>query len=134
MDSSGRVLIVEDNYLLLDLLTRACERSGCTVAAASSGEAALMVIRELGATIAWLCTDIDLPGLVDGWSVADTFRALHPDRPVVYMSGAVHSRQRAVSTSLFVSKPFQLRPFADLASSLAAGAYPRAAADLRAAG
>lgn len=126
MDSSCRVLIVEDNYLLLDVLTRACERSGSTVIAVSSGEAALMVIREMGAAIDWLCTDIDLPGLVDGWSVADAFRALHPGRPVVYISGAVHPRQRAVSNSLFVSKPFRMRPFAELASSLAAATGLRA--------
>jgi CheY-like chemotaxis protein len=126
MASRCRVLIVEDNYLLLDMLSRVCERNGSSVIAVSSGEAALTVIRQMGAMIDWLVTDIDLPGLVDGWSVAETFRALHPGRPVVYSSGALHPRQRAVSDSLFVVKPFRLQPFAELASGLAASTGLRA--------
>jgi len=127
MDSRCRVLLVEDNYLLLDMLTRIFERDGLRVVAASSGEAALTVIRETGAAIDWLFTDINLPGLVDGWSVADAFRALHPGRPVVYASSHAQARGRAVSDSLFVAKPFRMQPIAELARGIAAATGLRAA-------
>ncbi|MCJ2083256.1 response regulator [Methylobacterium sp. J-090] len=127
MDSRCRVLIVEDNYLLLDMLTRVCEQGGLHVIPASSGEAALTAIRETGRAIDWLFTDINLPGLVDGWSVADAFRALHPGRPVVYASSGTHPRGRAVSDSLFVAKPFRMQPIAELARGIAAATGSHAA-------
>lgn len=127
MDSRCRVLIVEDNYLLLDMLSRVFDQGGLSVVAVSSGEAALTSIRETGPTIDWLFTDINLPGLVDGWSVADAFRALHPRRPVVYASSGTYPRNRAVSDSLFVAKPFRMQPIAELARSIAAASGLRAA-------
>ncbi|KQO72557.1 response regulator receiver protein [Methylobacterium sp. Leaf469] len=127
MDSHCRVLIVEDNYLLLDMLSRVFDQGGLSVVAVSSGEAALTSIRETGPTIDWLFTDINLPGLVDGWSVADAFRALHPRRPVVYASSGTYPRNRAVSDSLFVAKPFRMQPIAELARGIAAASGLRAA-------
>ena len=127
MDSHCRVLIVEDNYLLLDMLSRVFDQGGLSVVAVSSGEAALTSIRETGPTINWLFTDINLPGLVDGWSVADAFRALHPRRPVVYASSGTYPRNRAVSDSLFVAKPFRMQPIAELARGIAAASGLRAA-------
>ncbi len=41
MVSRPTVLVVEDNYLLLEMLTHLCEQEGIAVLAASSGEAAL---------------------------------------------------------------------------------------------
>ncbi|KQP24180.1 response regulator [Methylobacterium sp. Leaf100] len=127
MDSHCRVLIVEDNYLLLDMLSRVFDQGGLSVVAVSSGEAALTSIRETGPTIDWLFTDINLPGLVDGWSVADAFRTLHPRRPVVYASSGTYPRNRAVSDSLFVAKPFRMQPIAELARGIAAASGLRAA-------
>ncbi len=66
MLSPATVLIVEDNYLLLEMLTRMCEREGMRVLAASSGEAALTMLRAEGEGIGWLFTDINLPGLFRG--------------------------------------------------------------------
>lgn len=102
------VLIVEDSYLLLEIIASLCETHGIRVIEASTGEAALTLLRERGATIDWLFTDIHLPGLIDGWTVAHAFRALHPDRPVVYTSTDTMGRS-GVSGSLFLRKPFQVQ-------------------------
>ena len=107
-----QVLIVEDNYLLLDMLTSLCERRGLRVVPASSGEAAVAAIRSAGSTprgadLSLLIADINLPGLIDGWTVAHAFRALHADRPVVYTS-TDSSGGRGVPGSLFLRKPFQV--------------------------
>ena len=124
MGVSPKVLVVEDNYLLLDMLTRQCERHGLTVVAASSGEAALTTLRTGAADLDWLLTDINLPGLIDGWTVADAFRDLYPERPVIYASTRAGFDRRPVSGSLFMRKPFQIREIVALARMMAAERSP----------
>ena len=102
------VLVVEDSYLLLEIIASLCETQGIRVIEASTGEAALTALRARGSEVDWLFTDIHLPGLIDGWTVAQAFRALHPDSPVVYTSTDA-SRGRGVPGSLFLRKPFQVR-------------------------
>jgi CheY-like chemotaxis protein len=118
-----QILIVEDNYLLLDMLTGLCERQGIGAMAVSSGEAAVSAIRQAGSEprrsdLALLITDINLPGLIDGWSVAEAFRTLNPDLPVIYTSTGGCSDRRAVSGSIFLSKPFRIQDVVDLAGAL----------------
>ncbi|MCP1550898.1 MULTISPECIES: response regulator [Methylorubrum] len=120
MPSAPTVLIVEDNYLLLEMLTRLCEREGMRVLAASSGEAALTTLRDGGEAIDWLLTDILLPGLIDGWTVAAAYRERHPKRPVVYTSTVAQIESRTVPGSLYIRKPFQAREIVELASVMAA--------------
>lgn len=108
MANGHQVLVVEDNYLLLDMLTGVCEREGAQVIAASSGEAALSTIRQKGERIDWLLTDINLPGLIDGWTVADAFRTVNPGRPVIYSSTAGRIDRRSVPGSIFLRKPFRM--------------------------
>lgn len=132
MASAPSVLIVEDNYLLLEMLTSLCEQEGITVLAASSGEAALTMLRDGRTAIDWLFTDINLPGLIDGWEVAAAYRERHPRRPVIYTSTAARQGRRPVAGSLYVRKPFQIREILALARMMAA---PHAADEgLRAAG
>lgn len=101
------VLVVDDDFVLLELVTALFEKAGLRVFTASSGEAALTVLREKGADIDWLFTDIGLPGWVDGWTVADEYRLSYPFRPIIYASTSVKRDARIVQGSLFVEKPFQ---------------------------
>ena len=73
------------------------------------------LLRERGAAIDWLLTDIGLPGVIDGWMVADEYRLSHPLRPVVYASTAACDRRRTVVGSIFVEKPFPMAEIARLA-------------------
>lgn len=120
MRAAPTVLIVEDNYLLLELLTRLCERDGMRVLAASSGEAALTMLRAGGEAIDWLFTDIGLPGLIDGWAVADVYRERHPHRPIIYASTAPPTERRTAPGSIYVRKPFEPREILALATMMAA--------------
>ncbi|MCJ2010258.1 response regulator [Methylobacterium sp. E-041] len=121
MHPAQSVLIVEDSYLLLEIVASLCETQGIRVIEASSGEAALTILRERGRTIDWLFTDIRLPGLIDGWSVAEAFRAMHPDRPVVYTSTAPGLPPRAVRGGLYLRKPFQIRDIEQVVRMMAQG-------------
>ncbi|MFH6784628.1 MULTISPECIES: response regulator [Methylobacterium] len=109
------VLIVEDSYMLLELLVTLCEQHGLETLTASSGEAALTLLREHGRRIDWLLTDIRLPGLVDGWSVAEVYRQIQPHRPVIYSSTTANLTRMAVPGSIFVTKPFVIADILRLA-------------------
>lgn len=113
------VLIVEDSYMLLELLVTLCEQHGVATLSASSGEAALTLLREHGARIDWLLTDIRLPGLVDGWSVAEAYRQIQPHRPVIYSSTTANLNHPAVPGSIFVTKPFVIADILRLARMMA---------------
>lgn len=117
------ILIVEDNYLLLDMLTSLCARHGLGVSSVSSGEAAIAAIRQAGSDrgnpgLALLITDINLPGLIDGWVVADAYRTLNPGRPVIYTSTGGRSDRRAVAGSVFLPKPFRIQDVVALAETM----------------
>jgi two-component system, OmpR family, response regulator len=113
--TTPRVLVVEDNEILLETVTALFERQGLTVVTATTGEQALSVLREHGAKIDWLFTDIRLPGMIDGWMVADEYRLSHPLRPVAYTSAAACDDRRTVVGSIFVEKPVALPRIAELA-------------------
>ncbi|ACA14850.1 response regulator receiver protein [Methylobacterium sp. 4-46] len=102
------VLVVEDNYLLLELIVALLAQEGLTAHAASSGEAALTLLRRHGPAVDWLFTDIVLPGLIDGWMVAEAYRALHATRPVVFASTTVHLDPRRARGGIVLQKPFAL--------------------------
>ncbi|GJE37184.1 response regulator [Methylobacterium persicinum] len=121
MPRAKSVLIVEDSYLLLEIIASLCETRGVRVLEASSGEAALTLLRARGAEIDWLFTDIHLPGLIDGWTVAEAFRAIHADRPVVYTSTEMSMRRSGVPGGLFLRKPFQVREVDAMVQSVVAG-------------
>lgn len=129
MDRKPVILIVEDNYVLLEMLTNLCEREGITVTAASSGEDALTFLRSHGGEVDWLFTDINLPGLIDGWTVAEAYSALNPGRPVIYASAARRPKRASVPGSLFLRKPFQVAEIVELARIIA---DPSPIGDLRA--
>ena len=101
------VLVVDDDFILLDIVTTLFRRAGLRVFSASSGEAALTILRDKGPAIDWLFTDIVLPGYVNGWTVADQYRLSYPFRPIVYASTAARRDHRTVQGSIFVEKPFQ---------------------------
>lgn len=63
-----RILLVEDNELNRDMLSRRLQRKGYLVVTANDGNAALNLMREEQPAIVLL--DMNLP-IKDGWSVLD---------------------------------------------------------------
>ncbi len=131
--SEASVLFVEDDADLRDVISAELELAGFHVIVAETGEEAMAVLREREGSVDWLFTDIRLPGLIDGWRVADEFRFSHPLRPVVFATGARGERPRDVNDSLFLRKPYRasdvVRAFRALRSGW--GACPDEAEALR---
>ena len=103
----SRVLLVEDEFLISDMLAGALAEHGFEVHAVATAEDALRHLRH-GGPCDILVTDINLPGSADGAVLARLARALRPDLPVVYASGSYRSLDDldAVPGALFVPKPY----------------------------
>ncbi|MEX1256782.1 MAG: response regulator [Gemmatimonadota bacterium] len=85
-ESSGTVLIVEDDDAVRAVIRRALTRFGYTILAASGGEEALRIASEHAGKIDLLLTDVMMPGM-NGVDVAARVSELSPGIRVFYMSG-----------------------------------------------
>jgi len=79
-----RVLVVEDDAKTRERVGEALAQAGFGPTLAGTGEQGLLLLREWPRLIDWLYTKNELPGLVDGWILADELHQAHPFRPVVY--------------------------------------------------
>jgi CheY-like chemotaxis protein len=104
------VFVVEDDVLIQDLLIDPLKDAGYEVLIASSGGEAIKLMEGQGAiSIRALVTDIQLgPSSPSGWEVARRARELHPEIPVVYVTGdSAHDwSSQGVPNSLLITKPF----------------------------
>lgn len=126
--SRGRLLVVEDDEMVRELLGVAASDAGLQAILVRDDQAAVEAIEAFGACdLIGVVTDIDLGGLRDGWFVAEFARAHAPKIPVVYVSGASgHGwAQRGVTGSLFLCKPIVPRVAIEAIQSLLATADGR---------
>ena len=99
------VLVVEDEILVRFDVASCLEDAGYVVVEASTGEAAIAMCNS-STSIDMVITDINLGGLVSGWDVAERFRTVLPNMPVLYTSGEAIDRSRCVSGSAVLAKPY----------------------------
>ena len=104
-DGTVTILVVDDEPLILEMISEELTGQGFSVLEADTGEAALSII-ESGRMVDVLFTDIRLPGDLDGWRLAATAREAKPELPVIYASGFVVEQGAAVSGSIFLKKPY----------------------------
>ena len=102
------VLLVEDEGLIRLTLAETLEDAGYTVVEAGTGDEACALLRAKP-EFDVLLTDIQMPGSTDGIDVARSFHEVHPNRPVVFMTGRpdMLSRVGRLSpTEALLRKPF----------------------------
>lgn len=101
-----RILVVEDEFLIRLTIAEVLGDEGFEVLEAEDGEQALAHLGNGGVDL--LMTDVNLPGGVSGWAVADAARRRRADLPVVFVSGGAQMpRGRAISPhDTFVQKPY----------------------------
>jgi two-component system, OmpR family, response regulator len=129
-EGGRRILVVEDDVVLRDMLVKGLQKSGYDVLSAETGEQALALLREWGGRIDWLFVDIRLPGVIDGWVVGSEFTLNHPLRPVIYASAYAPDFSRQVAGSVFMRKPVRVKDivatFKDLTARFATQMSPSA--------
>ena len=107
--SAARVLVVDDEKSMRDLLTITLEKAGYDVTAAEGGEAAIEAIRK--DSFDTIITDLRMPR-VDGMQVLRAARDLSPETAVIVVT-AVASTETAVEAMKlgaydYLTKPFKL--------------------------
>lgn len=100
------ILVVEDEFLIRDLIVRFLRDAGCLVFEAQSGEQAVEMLHA-DRPIDVLFTDIRLGGALTGWDVGEACRATWKDIPIIYTSGQVNEPSRNVPGSVFLRKPYR---------------------------
>jgi len=102
------ILVVEDDPSVSNLIKDSLAPLGYSVLTAYSGQQALDIGRTHSEPIDLLLTDVMMPGM-NGREMAARFRELHPETPVVFMSGFSDQKSFDGDESMpevdFISKP-----------------------------
>ena len=106
MERRKRVLVVEDEVLVSEMICDALTEDGFEVHVSATADEALQYLS--GHSVDVLFTDIDLPGTMDGGLLARCAREMKPDLPVVYASGKAPGLRHVskVPGSIFLQKPY----------------------------
>jgi CheY-like chemotaxis protein len=109
------ILLVDDNLTLRRVAQRHLTALGYNVSTASSGPAALVMLRS-GVAFDLLFTDVAMPDGMSGYDLADAARTLHPEVKVLFTTGynkeqssagdGLHQRQQVLR------KPYRQRDLA----------------------
>ena len=102
---SSLILVVEAERLTRQSLVGEFQLAGWEILQAATGEDAIARIREAGHCMEVIFTDIQLPGRLNGWDVADAARALYPELPIIYASSHSAEILRQLPDSRFFRKP-----------------------------
>lgn len=101
--STARVLVVDDEPLVLELAERVLARSGYEVLAAQSGSEALEIFKKKR-HIHVLVSDVVMPGM-SGPELLKSVKKISPSTAAVLMSGYVLAEEIDMAIP-FVRKPF----------------------------
>ena len=105
----AKILVIDDEPSIRDLLDTLLCRKGYDVVLAESGRKGLEVFRREHPDVVVL--DIKMPGM-DGITVLQQVRSLNPSQPVIILTGAgspeTEQQVRALGVTEFVEKEFSL--------------------------
>ena len=122
------ILLVEDNELNRDMLSRRLTRAGYAVRTATDGEEALAKVRELRPDVVLL--DLSLP-VKDGWAACEEIRADASIAETAIIALTAHAmsddRKRALAAGCndYASKPIDFPELLIKIEKIAAGGKPQ---------
>jgi len=121
----ARVLIIDDDASLLDVLTLALEDAGHTVLRASDGKAGYALARDAEVIV----SDVNMPGL-DGFSLVRKLRAEGVTTPIMLLTSRDGEIDEALGLDLgaddYCEKPFRSRALMARIAALARRSGPGA--------
>jgi CheY-like chemotaxis protein len=97
-----RVLVVDDEALIVLLTASWLEELGCEVETALNGTEALAKLNDGDPSVEVLITDVNMPGM-SGYELAKRATAVRPGLQVVLLSGAEDKQQQGLP---LIRKPF----------------------------
>jgi CheY-like chemotaxis protein len=116
-----RVLVVDDEGVVREVLKEALESEGCEVIAAESGEEALKLYDENKGQIDLVFTDIGMSDM-SGWDLVTAIRKRSETIPVAIVSGWAEAiswdTRTAAKADWVVSKPFDIGKISAIANEI----------------
>ncbi len=114
------ILLIEDEFLIRELLASEFADVGFAIVAAGDGDRAVAELEKNANRFTAVITDIKLGKGPNGWDVARRARELVPDMPVVYITGdSMHEwSSRGVPDSAVIAKPFRAMQVSTAVSTL----------------
>ncbi|MGH7370013.1 MAG: PAS domain S-box protein, partial [Candidatus Methylomirabilaceae bacterium] len=104
----GRILIIDDDRMVRDLLSDILQSEGHTVVPAAGGREGIRLFRQ--GTFDLVLTDLGMPEF-SGWEVAVAIKTIAPKTPVVLVTGwgltLDRAKLKAAGVDLVLTKPFQ---------------------------
>ena len=102
----GKVLLVDDEIIILESITLALDSMGFQVTQAHDGLEALERFQASPPDLVLM--DLTMPRM-DGATAFKRMQALHPEIPVILSSGYDREAIEGVSPAAFVQKPYRLK-------------------------
>ena len=116
-----RILVVDDEAMVRDLVRASLETVDCEVIEAADGVEALEAVAKYGDEITLVLLDSNLPRL-DGTETLRGIRIRRPNLPVIVMSGGLDESLLALPGARFLPKPFTPRALRGAVQEALAGA------------
>src|SRR5215212_9769759 len=117
-----RVLVVDDETHVREVLIEALEAEGCEVVSAQSGEIALALFDQHEGRFDGIFTDIGMPEMT-GWELVSEIRQRSQTIPIAIISGwadAISLETRnAVNADWVIAKPFDINKISNIAQEIA---------------
>ena len=104
VDGYARVLIVEDDPCVRQIVELVLRRAGHDVVAVESPQEALAALRSQP-DINLVLTDVVMPEM-NGYDLAAEAKKIAPNARIVFMSGYAHDPDRQPADNAFLAKPF----------------------------
>ena len=115
----AKILVIDDEQGIRDLLHQLLRRKGHDVVLAESGQNGLEFFRRYRPDV--IVLDLKMPGM-DGLTVLQQVRSLDPKQPVIVLTGAgtpeAEQQVRALGVTEFVEKEFSLHLLGDALNRL----------------
>jgi len=121
-DDKVRVMVVDDETHVREVLIEALEAEGCEVVSAESGEIALALFDQYEGKFDALFTDIGMPSM-NGWELVTEIRGRSRNMPIAIISGWADAislqTKNAVKADWVVAKPFDIDRISKIAQEIA---------------
>jgi two-component system cell cycle sensor histidine kinase/response regulator CckA len=108
---TGTILIVEDEEIVREMAVKVLKTNGYNVITAQTGNAALLICRQMDKPVDLVLTDVVMPG-ISGIQFIGELRKFWPNTKVIFMSGytpdAILHQGILEPGTPFIGKPFRM--------------------------
>ena len=116
-----RLLVVDDEITVRDVLTDALRAEGCELISAENGQTALKLFDDYNGAFDAVFTDIGMPEM-NGWELATAIRRRSETIALAIVSGWADAiscdTRNAVKADWVVSKPFDINKICEIANEI----------------